>query len=182
MYVLSVPPGSLGNPDHPSSAARTSLLTPRVLILGAFTPGSFPALDQIPPTDSPQVQAWIQEVQSSGVTIPTFSANTATPDNPCTVNAASAADTSRCWWTCGGCTRDTDIVSCPDKLTWGVSFDDGPSDYTADLLNYMDDVKLKSTFFVVGSRVGRRGIWHGISYLTIATSFSGHLSSKHPSS
>ncbi|KIO33984.1 carbohydrate esterase family 4 protein [Tulasnella calospora MUT 4182] len=118
----------------------------------AFTPGSFPALDQIPPIDSPQVQAWIQEVASSGVTVPTLSATTATQDNPCTANAALAADTSRCWWTCGGCTRQTDIVSCPDKLTWGVSFDDGPSDYTADLLNYMDDVKLKSTFFVVGSR------------------------------
>lgn len=24
----------------------------------------------------------------------------------------------------------TDIVSCPDKLTWGVSFDDGPSPYS----------------------------------------------------
>ncbi|KAG8970195.1 chitin deacetylase, partial [Tulasnella sp. 427] len=118
----------------------------------AFTPGSFPALDQVPPTDSPQVQAWIQEVANSGVTVPTFSATTATTDNPCTANSAIAADTSRCWWTCGGCTRQTDIVSCPDKLTWGVSFDDGPSDYTADLLNYMDDVKLKSTFFVVGSR------------------------------
>lgn len=141
-------------PDHPLSAASD----PRFLLfLGAFTPGTFPALDTIPPTNSPQVLAWIQEVANSGVTIPTLSATTATPDNPCTVNAALAADTSRCWWTCGGCTRQTDIVSCPDKDTWGVSYDDGPSDYTADLLNYMDDVKLKSTFFVVGSRVGYPG-------------------------
>lgn len=27
----------------------------------------------------------------------------------------------------------TDIVSCPDKYTWGVSFDDGPSPYSMSL-------------------------------------------------
>lgn len=24
----------------------------------------------------------------------------------------------------------TDVVACPDKLTWGVSFDDGPGPYS----------------------------------------------------
>ncbi|KAG9124604.1 chitin deacetylase, partial [Ceratobasidium sp. 392] len=36
--------------------------------------------------------------------------------------------------------------------TWGLSFDDGPSPYTPNLLNYLDAAGIKSTFFVVGSR------------------------------
>lgn len=46
---------------------------------------------------------------------------TPTADGSCVgdpVAAAAAAD--RGWWTCGSYTRDTDIVACPDKNTWGV--------------------------------------------------------------
>ncbi|KAG8905066.1 chitin deacetylase [Tulasnella sp. 403] len=89
-----------------------------------FTPGTFPALDQVPPTNTPQVSAWIQQVQNSGVTIPNYQPTVA--NATCAGNTAAAADQS--------------------------SYDDGPSDYTADLLNFMDDNKLKSTFFIVGSR------------------------------
>jgi peptidoglycan/xylan/chitin deacetylase (PgdA/CDA1 family) len=38
-------------------------------------------------------------------------------------------------------------------LEWGLSYDDGPAPHTPDLLTYLDQVNLKSTFFVVGSRV-----------------------------
>lgn len=34
-----------------------------------------------------------------------------------------------------------------------MTYDDGPGYYTSDLLHYLDEQKLKSTFFVVGSRV-----------------------------
>ena len=75
----------------------------------------------------------------------------------------------RCWWTCGGCSewrvvqrgleltvcvaRATDITVCPDKMTWGLSYDDGPSPFTPLLLDYLNEQKIKTTFFVVGSRV-----------------------------
>lgn len=49
--------------------------------------------------------------------------------------------------------RSTDITVCPDALDWGLSFDDGPSPYTPLLLDYLNQNNLKSTFFVVGSRV-----------------------------
>lgn len=49
--------------------------------------------------------------------------------------------------------RETDITECPDKLTWGLSYDDGPSPYTPVLLDYLNEQNLKTTFFVVGSRV-----------------------------
>lgn len=90
-------------------------------------------------------------MQNSGVTIPTFGATVAggCPANP----QAVADDANRCWWTCGGCTRPNDVTTCPDKLTWGLTFDDGPAPYTPDLLNFLNSQNLKSTFFVVGSRV-----------------------------
>lgn len=114
-----------------------------------INPTNYPALDKPPPTDSPQVQQWIQEVLNSGVTIPTFSPTVA---GGCPANPQALADTSRCWWTCGGCTRSTDITTCPDKLTWGLTYDDGPSPYTSDLLTYLSQQNLKSTFFTIGSR------------------------------
>jgi peptidoglycan/xylan/chitin deacetylase (PgdA/CDA1 family) len=38
-------------------------------------------------------------------------------------------------------------------MTWGLTYDDGPSFYTSNLMQYLDSVNLKTTFFVVGSRV-----------------------------
>ena len=38
-------------------------------------------------------------------------------------------------------------------MTWGLTYDDGPAFHTTQLLNYLDQQNLKSTFFVVGSRV-----------------------------
>ena len=107
-------------------------------------------MDVVPPTDSPEVQQWIQEVMNSGVNIPSFDPTVA---GGCPANPAAAANSTRCWWTCGGCTRSTDITTCPQKYNWGLTYDDGPSHYTPDLLNYLTQVNLSTTFFVVGSRV-----------------------------
>ena len=46
-----------------------------------------------------------------------------------------------------------DIDECQEKNHWGLTFDDGPANYTSNLLHYLDEVQLKATFFVVGSRV-----------------------------
>jgi peptidoglycan/xylan/chitin deacetylase (PgdA/CDA1 family) len=80
-----------------------------------------------------------------------------TADGSCVGDPVAATNAAnRGWWTCGGYTRDTDIVACPDKLTWGVSFDDGPAPYTQTLLKYLTEKNVKATFFVVGSRVIER--------------------------
>lgn len=123
----------------------------------------------IPPTDSPEVQQWIQEVANSGIPIPNI---TATVAGGCPTNPTAITD-GRCWWTCGGCTRTVDITTCPDKLTWGLSYDDGPAPYTPDLLQYLNEQDLKTTFFVVGSRA--------ISYpaLLQAEYMAGHQISVH---
>ena len=126
-------------------------------------------MDVTPPTDSPQVLQWIQEVQDTGIEIPDFpptnpgscrtifSLLIVVDDNPggCPNNTAilgQAGANGRCWWTCGGCVRITDIVECPTAMDWGLTYDDGPSYYTPNLLQYLDQQKLKSTFFIVGSR------------------------------
>jgi len=139
--------------DQPATPGATPTNIPGAPALPnvVINPASYPALDKVPPTDSPEVLQWIQDVQNSGVTIPTFNATNAggCPNN----TAALADDSERCWWTCGGCTRPNDVTTCPDKLTWGLTFDDGPSPYTPDLLNFLDSQNLHATFFVVGSRV-----------------------------
>ncbi|KZT58249.1 carbohydrate esterase family 4 protein [Calocera cornea HHB12733] len=114
---------------------------------GEIIPANWPQLDVVPPTDSPQVQQWLQEL--NGYSIPNL---TVTVPGGCATNPDIIGDTSRCWWTCGECTRDTDITTCPDKMTWGLSYDDGPSPYTPALLNYMAQNSLLATFFIVGSR------------------------------
>ncbi|KAF9039607.1 hypothetical protein BDZ89DRAFT_1213034 [Hymenopellis radicata] len=108
--------------------------------LPAFTYSQnvWPTMDKTPPTDSDEVAEWMKELD--GIDIPDL--------EPTTDDAAN-----RGWWTCGHHTRDTDITVCPDKLTWGVSFDDGPSPYSNKLLNYLEEKDISATFFVVGSRV-----------------------------
>lgn len=134
---------------------------PIALPANALNPADYPTLDKTPPTDSPQVQQWIQEVANSGVVIPDIAP---TVLGGCPANPAAAANTSICWWTCGGCVTPQDITTCPDKFTWGLTYDDGPSAQngtgpghrtgpTTDLLQYLGENNLQSTFFVVGSRV-----------------------------
>ncbi|KAH8120659.1 glycoside hydrolase/deacetylase [Phellopilus nigrolimitatus] len=113
--------------------------------ISSLNAANYPPMDKAPPTDSPEVQQWIQEVASTGISIPNISHALPT--------AAAAADQSRCWWTCGGCTRETDVTTCPQKLTWGLTYDDGPAFYTPNLLDYLDQQSLKSTFFTIGSRI-----------------------------
>lgn len=88
-------------------------------------------------------------MKSTGIQIPGLSV---IQPGGCPNNTQAAADASRCWWTCGGCVRSTDVADCPTKNTWGLTYDDGPAYYTPNLLNYLDQNGLKSTFFVIGSR------------------------------
>lgn len=118
-------------------------------LVSTLSPSNYPKLDTPPPTDSSEVQQWIQQVQASGIEIPNIPP---TVPGGCPANVNQASNSSVCWWTCGGCTRESDVTTCPQKYSWGLTYDDGPAPYTPDLLNYLDQVDLKATFFVVGSR------------------------------
>ncbi|KAJ6464613.1 carbohydrate esterase family 4 protein [Mycena vitilis] len=115
----------------------------------SFATGQWPEMDKAIDSSSEQVQEWMKELD--GYNIPDLAPTT---DGSCANDTAAAADAAnRGWWTCGGYTRDTDIVACPDKMTWGVSFDDGPAPYSTNLLTYLAEKNVSATFFVVGSRV-----------------------------
>ncbi|KAH9487079.1 Chitin deacetylase [Psilocybe cubensis] len=156
--LASIIPGQVSAATHPlpSTAVAGSVPTflsnaPPLPTITGLLAANYPPPDRPAPTDSPEVQQWIKEVQDTGVVIPQFS-----PTNGiggCANNTAAASDASRCWWTCGGCTRSTDITECPTAMDWGLTYDDGPAFYTPNLLEYLDQEQLKATFFVVGSRV-----------------------------
>lgn len=118
-------------------------------LVSTISTSDYPKLDTVPPTDSPEVAQWIADVQSTGIQIPDISVTLA---GGCPTNPQAAADTTRCWWTCGGCVRSTDVADCPTVNTWGLTYDDGPAYYTPNLLNFLDANSLKTTFFVIGSR------------------------------
>ncbi|CAG8619558.1 289_t:CDS:2 [Ambispora gerdemannii] len=58
-----------------------------------------------------------------------------------------------CNWSCSHCNRPDDILACPTKNVWGLSFDDGPSEYTSALLDFLDENDVKATFFLIGINV-----------------------------
>lgn len=115
----------------------------------APAPSGYPPLDTIPDVTSPEVKQWVSEIDWDKV--PKYAVTT----GDCATSPEAAKD-GRCWWTCGGCTRETDVTICPDQWTWGLSYDDGPSPFTPLLLDYLEEQKIKSTFFLVGSRVVSR--------------------------
>ncbi|CAG8497015.1 11133_t:CDS:2, partial [Scutellospora calospora] len=65
-----------------------------------------------------------------------------------------AAQDTYCYWSCTTCVRnETDIYFCPKKLDWGLSLDDGPTDFTTQVLDFLDTQNIRVTFFVIGSNV-----------------------------
>ncbi|KAH7327702.1 hypothetical protein B0J17DRAFT_620401 [Rhizoctonia solani] len=140
-------------PSTYSAGATPPLKGARPLPTRTIVVSRYPPIDKVPSTDSPEVQEWIAEVKAKNSTIPLISQ---TKDGSCAGDpelAKQGSESGNCWWTCGGCTRPTDITVCPDKMSWGLTYDDGPSPYTPKLLNYLEQHNTSATFYVVGSRV-----------------------------
>ncbi|KAJ3316213.1 chitin deacetylase [Blyttiomyces sp. JEL0837] len=87
----------------------------------------YPALDVAP---APK-QEWVDKYLK-GATIPNIPVNLAPLD---------ATDWS------------PDVTTCPDVKTWALTYDDGPGPFTNELLDKLKSYNIKTTFFVVGSRV-----------------------------
>ncbi|ORX61666.1 glycoside hydrolase/deacetylase [Hesseltinella vesiculosa] len=62
-------------------------------------------------------------------------------------------DNDRCFETCGNKPDDDDYYGCPDRLNWALTFDDGPSLFTKELLDTLDQMNVKATFCVMGAHV-----------------------------
>ncbi|KAF9998590.1 chitin deacetylase [Modicella reniformis] len=113
----------------------------------------YPPKDQIPDVNSPQVKAWVAEIDWSKVpNIPVAPGLQEIPHFPqCPPD--DQLDLSTCWWSCAGCVAESDVVTCPNKNTWGLTYDDGPSLASRDMMYYLKEKNLTATFFIVGSRV-----------------------------
>ncbi|KAI5475932.1 chitin deacetylase, carbohydrate esterase family 4 protein [Pseudohyphozyma bogoriensis] len=125
--------------------------------LSTINENDYPPLDVLPPLNSTEMLQWISEIDMANIpNIPPTGidgcANT-TYNQGAILNAGPEGN---CWWTCGHCTRDTDITFCPTQSTWGLSYDDGPSPSTPKLLDFLYENDLLATFFVVGSRAVSR--------------------------
>ncbi|KAF1797938.1 hypothetical protein FB192DRAFT_1311691 [Mucor lusitanicus] len=60
-------------------------------------------------------------------------------------------DNDRCFESCGNMATEDDIYGCPSERTWALTFDDGPSNFTIELLNILDKANVKATFCVMGA-------------------------------
>ncbi|KAF9190579.1 chitin deacetylase [Haplosporangium sp. Z 767] len=128
------------------SSLSVFLLT--IAAVKAQTPiviADYPPINEIPPTNSPEVQAWLKEIDLTGA-----------PDLPLHVGAPPACPNppiaNECYWTCDGCAAD-DITACAAPNTWGLTFDDGPSTATPTLLDFLKTNKVSASFFLIGSNV-----------------------------
>ncbi|KAL4399618.1 chitin deacetylase [Malassezia pachydermatis] len=78
-----------------------------------------------------------------------------------------------CWWTASGCVNPkhdnipSDLDTCPEPNTYGLTFDDGPNCTHNALYDFMKEKKLKATMFYIGTYVAtwpyqaQRGIADG---------------------
>ncbi|KAG0044405.1 chitin deacetylase [Gryganskiella cystojenkinii] len=114
----------------------------------------YPIKDRIPDVNSPQVKAWISEIDWSKVpNIPVAKGLKDAIHFPACPpkDKVKKAD---CWWSCDeGCVTDSDIMTCPQQGHWGLTYDDGPSEETLNMMSHLKSKKISATFFIVGSRV-----------------------------
>ncbi|MBW0473060.1 hypothetical protein O181_012775 [Austropuccinia psidii MF-1] len=152
-------PFQIRSPSHSNTSPRTRL---GAFFFVSFLVGShicgldlskYPPPDKVPPTDSPFVKEWLAKIDLSKVPAIPIKGIGGCENATNAAAITKAGPDGDCWWTCGGCTSKEDVTTCPVKNTWGLSYDDGPTENSVRLLDYLDQHQLKATFFVVGSRI-----------------------------
>lgn len=111
----------------------------------------WPKYGEKPETNTPEVKAWVKTVNWANVPkLPIR--HTESPGDPpdCPKKDPPKSD---CWWTCHGCFADDDVVDCPGKNHWGLTFDDGPEPgVTENLFKLLHEKNVTATFFVTGMK------------------------------
>ncbi|KAF9425268.1 hypothetical protein BGZ94_007690 [Podila epigama] len=114
----------------------------------------WPKYGEKPDTNTPEVKQWVKLVNWSKV--PKLPIRyTKSPGDPpeCPKKETPKGD---CWWTCSGCYAPDDVVDCPNKKEWGLTFDDGPEPGTTEkLLDLLQEKNVTATFFVTGMKSSR---------------------------
>ncbi|KAL1915561.1 uncharacterized protein VTP21DRAFT_6685 [Calcarisporiella thermophila] len=107
---------------------------------------------QLPPGSGtpPPVREWVQAIDMTKIPA-------APIQPPIDQNRQCEKAKGFCNWSCDNCiNKQTDFDSCP-KGTWAVTFDDGPTQFTPPLLDFLAKQKIKATFFVMGQNVRDHG-------------------------
>ncbi|KAG0097709.1 chitin deacetylase [Podila epicladia] len=113
----------------------------------------YPIKDRIPDVNSPQVKAWVAEIDWSKVPdIPVAKGLKDAPRFP-DCPPKDKVDPKSCWWSCDGCVAPSDIMTCPTQNNWGLTYDDGPTEASRELMTHLKSKQISATFFIVGSRV-----------------------------
>ncbi|KAI8884133.1 carbohydrate esterase family 4 protein, partial [Backusella circina FSU 941] len=71
----------------------------------------------------------------------------------CTAPKCDGSDNDDCYKNCGCNPIETDVFGCTVKNSWALTFDDGPSNSTLELLDHLKNINVKATFCVIGSYV-----------------------------
>ncbi|KAF9296869.1 chitin deacetylase, partial [Mortierella antarctica] len=109
------------------------LLSSTTLLLAdaVLNPSNYPPLGSTPSVNSPEVRKWLSELDLSRA--PSIETNTGEPPECPTVVPEDV-----CYWTCDDCSAD-DVVECPNPGVWGLTFDDGPTPATPELLQFLEE-------------------------------------------
>jgi len=114
----------------------------------AFTfSATYPAVNAIPDITSTQAKQWISQINMASV--PNFPVVPATKDGS---PGPLKTDPGSCDWTYNNCYGPTDIYTCPVGY-WGLTYDDGPSQYSPTLYDALLKTNTKATLFWIGSNV-----------------------------
>src|ERR1051325_8409919 len=95
---------------------------------------NYPPIKKIPDINDPKVKEWLKELDLTKV-----------PDLPISNGGVANQLEAECdpptvivpnqgSWTCQKFTAEDDIQTCPNVGTWGLTYDDGPSNSTTKLL------------------------------------------------
>ncbi|KAG0203380.1 hypothetical protein BGX28_004303 [Mortierella sp. GBA30] len=113
---------------------------------GTFA-NQYPTQDKIAPTNTPEALKWIAEVNLTA--IPSFPVVPFTAAGDPKTPTAIPADS--CDWTETTCINK-DLTTCPLGV-WGLTYDDGPTQFSPQLYDFLDKTNQKATLFYIGSNV-----------------------------
>ncbi|CEI98097.1 hypothetical protein RMCBS344292_12214 [Rhizopus microsporus] len=114
------------------------------------TPSTFKFTETFPepgsvPTPKPE---WLELIKAANVTkAPVYKVGDGEGPKP-----EVEGQDPYCDWTFTGCFGKDDLYQCP-KGQWALTYDDGPSEFSPKLYDYLDKINVKATFFMVGGQV-----------------------------
>ncbi|GAN03916.1 chitin deacetylase [Mucor ambiguus] len=140
LFILATVALTVVNAHPGSHAIVNAAATPQTIKLKETYPPAFKI-----PTAKPE---WLELIKNINITkAPVYkNLNNAGPQ------PEVAGQDPYCDWTFTGCFGKEDLYQCP-KGQWALTYDDGPSEFSPKLYDYLDKVNVKATFFMVGGQV-----------------------------